>query len=133
MHLGKRTPVDFYNYPTGLENVTLYIQRNYKNPVIIVTSKGYGTIDERKRNYPKHLYIKDNERIEYIQGHIDHLHRAIKSGANVMGYIVSSFMDSFEWDAGYVLKYGLIYIDHKNGLKRQKKNSAKWFRRFLWT
>ncbi|XP_074267183.1 beta-glucosidase 17-like [Silene latifolia] len=133
MHLGKKTPIDFYDYPTGLENITLYLQRNYNNPVIIVTANGYASLDGRNKTYSKNFYIKDSGRIEYIQGHIDHLHRAIKSGANVKGYIVSSFMDSFEWNAGYIIKYGLIYIDHKHDLKRYKKNSAKWYRNFLRT
>ncbi|XP_074270470.1 beta-glucosidase 17-like [Silene latifolia] len=39
MHLGKKDSIDFYDYPTGLENVTLYLRENYNNPIIIVTKK----------------------------------------------------------------------------------------------
>ncbi|KAK9691677.1 hypothetical protein RND81_09G211600 [Saponaria officinalis] len=130
--LGKPTSLEWvYDYPEGLENLTLYLKRNYDNPIIIVTANGYPTRDEKNKIYSKEFYLKDQPRIQYVKGHIDHLHRAIESGANVKGYMISSFLDGFEWEGGYVLKYGLVYVDRDDGLKRHLKNSAKWYRDFL--
>lgn len=47
------------------------------------------------------------------------------------GYFAWSLMDGFEWVVGYTSRFGLNYIDHKDGLKRHPKLSAKWFTEFL--
>lgn len=48
------------------------------------------------------------------------------------GYFVWLFLDVFEWGAGYVYKYGFIYVDRKDGLKRYVKESVKWYINFLY-
>lgn len=47
------------------------------------------------------------------------------------GYYVWNLADDFEWDAGFTVRFGLIYIDFKNNLKRHLKYSAYWFKEFL--
>ncbi|CAI0414978.1 unnamed protein product [Linum tenue] len=32
---------------------------------------------------------------------------------------------------GYSVRFGINYVDYKNGLKRYPKQSALWFQRFL--
>lgn len=54
-----------------------------------------------------------------------------REGVNVKGYYAWSFSDSFEWDAGYTVRFGLIYVDYKNNLKRYPKFSAFWLQKFL--
>lgn len=54
-----------------------------------------------------------------------------REGANVKGYFAWSYFDDFEWDAGYTVRFGMIYVDFKNNLKRYFKKSAFWYRRFL--
>ncbi|WRX08400.1 Glycoside hydrolase family 1 - like 1 [Theobroma cacao] len=46
-------------------------------------------------------------------------------------YYVWTFLDDFEWDAGYTVRFGLTYIDFKNNLKRYLKYSAYWLKMFL--
>ena len=50
---------------------------------------------------------------------------------NVKGYYVWSFLDDFEWESGYTYRFGINYIDYKNGLTRYMKHTALWFKKFL--
>ena len=54
-----------------------------------------------------------------------------REGVNVKGYFVWSFLDDFEWNAGFTVRFGLNYVDYKNCLKRYPKHSAYWFKKFL--
>ena len=54
-----------------------------------------------------------------------------RAGVNVKGYFAWSFLDNFEWADGYTVRFGIIYVDFKNGLKRHPKKSADWFKNFL--
>lgn len=98
--------------------------------------------------------LNDSLRIQYHYLHLSYLLQAIKwvliilikiysinfkngglcicrEGAEVRGYYVWSFVDDFEWEFGYTVRFGLTYIDYKNGLKRIPKSSAFWFKNFL--
>ncbi|OWM73454.1 hypothetical protein CDL15_Pgr026553 [Punica granatum] len=54
-----------------------------------------------------------------------------REGTNIKGYFAWSFLDSFEWNSGYTVRFGINYIDYLNGLKRYPKYSASWFKSFL--
>ncbi|KAH7544823.1 hypothetical protein FEM48_Zijuj01G0027100 [Ziziphus jujuba var. spinosa] len=75
--------------------------------------------------------LNDSIRISYHHQHLSHVLKAIKGGADVRGYYVWSFLDNFEWELGYTVRFGLVYIDYKNKLQRYMKNSARWFKNFL--
>uniref|UniRef100_A0A2N9F884 Beta-glucosidase n=1 Tax=Fagus sylvatica TaxID=28930 RepID=A0A2N9F884_FAGSY len=87
--------------------------------------------DANNSSLPIQDALKDSLRIRYHYGHLSYLLKAIKEGVNVKGYYVWSFLDDFEWDAGYTVRFGLTYIDFKNNLKRYLKYSAYWFKMFL--
>ncbi|KAM7510201.1 hypothetical protein LguiB_009076 [Lonicera macranthoides] len=54
------------------------------------------------------------------------------SKANVKGYFAWSIMDNFEWGEGFEMRFGLYYVDYKDGLfTRHLKLSAKWYTHFL--
>lgn len=54
-----------------------------------------------------------------------------RGGADVRGYFAWTLLDDFEWNFGYTLRFGIHYVDYKDGLKRYPKESAYWFREFL--
>jgi beta-glucosidase/6-phospho-beta-glucosidase/beta-galactosidase len=54
-----------------------------------------------------------------------------RDGVDVRGYFAWSFLDNFEWAEGYTKRFGLVYVDYKNGLTRHPKASALWFSHFL--
>lgn len=47
------------------------------------------------------------------------------------GYFAWSLLDNFEWNDGYTVRFGIYYVDYKDGLKRYPKLSANWFKNFL--
>ncbi|KAL4601239.1 hypothetical protein ACB092_11G258500 [Castanea dentata] len=116
-------------YPKGLRELLLYIKENYNNPVIYITEDGMA--DANNRSLPIKDALKDSLRIRYHYGHLSYLLKAIKEGVNVKGYYVWSFFDDFEWDAGYTVQFGLIFVDFNNNLRRYLKYSAYLFKLFL--
>ncbi|GMY22314.1 vicianin hydrolase-like [Fagus crenata] len=128
--IGTPTPLSWlFIYPQGLRELLLYIKKNYNNPVLYITENGMA--DANNSSLPIQDALKDSLRIRYHYGHLSYLLKAIKEGVNVKGYYVWSFLDDFEWDAGYTVRFGLTYIDFKNNLKRYLKYSAYWFKMFL--
>ncbi|KAF3787003.1 hypothetical protein EJ110_NYTH23764 [Nymphaea thermarum] len=75
--------------------------------------------------------LKDPWRMEYYSGHLYYLHEAIREGVDVRGYFAWSLLDNFEWADGYSIRFGLVFIDYNNGLKRHPKHSAYWLQKFL--
>lgn len=54
-----------------------------------------------------------------------------REGVNVRGYFAWSLFDNFEWMDGFSVRFGINFVDYKNGLKRYPKSSSLWFRGFL--
>ncbi|XP_061341153.1 vicianin hydrolase-like [Gastrolobium bilobum] len=116
-------------YPKGIHQLMTYVKNTYKNPAIYITENGVA--QARNDSIPINEARKDGIRIRYHDSHLKSLLQAIKDGVNVKGYYAWSFSDSFEWDAGYTVRFGLIYVDYKDNLKRYPKYSAFWLQKFL--
>ncbi|KAJ6925821.1 beta-glucosidase 24-like [Populus alba x Populus x berolinensis] len=116
-------------YPSGLHDLLVYIKKAYNDPVIYITENGVDETDNP--TLPLKEALIDNQRIDYFHQHLSFVQKAIKDGVKVKGYFSWSLMDGFEWVVGYTSRFGLNYIDHKDGLKRHPKLSAKWFTEFL--
>ncbi|XP_065872948.1 vicianin hydrolase-like isoform X1 [Euphorbia lathyris] len=129
--IGPATDLNWlYVYPKGIYHLMLHIKDKYNNPPIFITENGLATgnnasisIDEAR---------KDGLRIRYLHDHLTYLLKAIKAGVDVKGYYAWSFLDDFEWDAGYTVRFGMIYVDFRDKyLKRYMKYSAYWYKMFL--
>ncbi|KAG5015748.1 hypothetical protein JHK85_021884 [Glycine max] len=116
-------------FPKGIHLLMAHIKDKYKNLPIYITENGMA--ESRNDSIPVNEARKDSIRIRYHDGHLKFLLQAIKEGVNLKGYYAWSFSDSFEWDAGYTVRFGLIYVDYKNNLKRYPKFSAFWLQKFL--
>ncbi|XP_027344196.1 vicianin hydrolase-like [Abrus precatorius] len=128
--VGTPTALDWlFIYPKGLHQLMVYIKDTYRNPIIYITENGVA--EARNDSIPVNEARKDGTRIRYHDSHLKFLLQAIKEGVNVKGYYAWSFSDSFEWDAGYTVRFGLIYVDYKNNLRRYPKYSAFWLQKFL--
>ncbi|KAI3757063.1 hypothetical protein L6452_04596 [Arctium lappa] len=118
-----------YVVPWGLRKVLNYIAQRYNNPPIYITENGMD--DEDNDTSPLHEMLDDKLRVAYFKGYLTSVSLAIKDGVDIRGYFAWSLVDNFEWQQGHTKRFGLIYIDYKNGLARHLKSSAYWFMRFL--
>ncbi|XP_061342186.1 non-cyanogenic beta-glucosidase-like [Gastrolobium bilobum] len=129
--LGLKAPGStwIYFYPKGLRDLLLYTKNKYNNPVVYITENGLNEFNDPKLTLEESLL--DTYRIDYYYRHFFYLRWAIRSGANVKGFFAWSFLDCNEWFNGYTVRFGLNFVDYKNGLKRYPKISAQWYANFL--
>ena len=74
--------------------------------------------------------VHDPQRIDFVHRYLLELHRAIREGAPVLGYLYWSFLDNFEWPSGYDERFGLVYVDYPT-LRRIPKDSARWYQKVI--
>ncbi len=116
-HICEKNSLGWDIYPRGLYEVLLELKQ-YGLPVMI-TENGICTPDDRLR-------------WKYIYDHLRYIHRAMKKGVRVTGYLYWSLMDNFEWDKGFTPRFGLLDINYKTH-KRTVRASARKFGRVCKT
>ncbi|XP_043816954.1 beta-glucosidase 13 isoform X1 [Manihot esculenta] len=114
-----------YVYPRGIQDLLLYTKYKFDDPVIYITENGVSELNTGS------VSLEDNLRVDYYREHLSYLENAMAIGVNVKGFFAWSLLDNFEWNYGYTVRFGLIFIDYKDGLKRHPKKSANWFKDFL--
>ena len=78
--------------------------------------------------------VHDTFRLEAHKAYISNLKDAITlDGVNVKGHFVWTLMDNFEWDEGYWIRMGQVYVDYKDNQKRYIKDSAFWYSQLIRT
>lgn len=110
-------------YPQGIWKALIRLRDEYGNPPCIVTENGYPLPDEPGRDP-----LVDPERIRYLSNHIALVGKAIEQGVDCRGYFHWSLMDNWEWDSGFVMRFGLMRTDFATQ-SRTPKASAAWFRK----
>ncbi|KEH30278.1 putative beta-glucosidase [Medicago truncatula] len=116
-------------YPRGFRQLLLYVKKHYNDPVIYITENGRDEFNDPTLSLEESLL--DTDRIDYFYRHLYYLQTAIRDGVNVKGYFAWSLLDNFEWESGFSLRFGLVFVDFKDNLKRHPKLSAHWFKNFL--
>ncbi|XP_061342184.1 non-cyanogenic beta-glucosidase-like [Gastrolobium bilobum] len=129
--LGLKAPgsVWIYFYPKGLRDLLLYTKIKYNNPVVYINENGMNEFNDPTLTLEESLL--DTYRIDYYYRHFFYLRWAIEDGAKVKGYFAWSFLDCYEWFNGFTSRFGLNFVDYKDGLKRYPKVSAQWYANFL--
>ncbi len=119
---GERTEMGWAVDPSGLYDLLTGVSRRHPGLGLLVTENGAAFDDTRDADGSVH----DPERIAYLRGHLDAVHRAIADGADVRGYFLWSLMDNFEWAHGYTKRFGMVHVDYAT-LARTPKDSAHWY------
>lgn len=128
----KRTAWGWSIDPKGLRLTLNQIYDIYHKPLMIVEN-GLGSVDVVDDDGKVH----DPYRIEYLQAHIDEIHKAIvEDGVDVIGYNLWANVDFTSLGTGEVKKrYGLIYVDindeRQGDFHRIKKDSYYWYKEFI--
>jgi beta-glucosidase len=117
-------PVTAFGWPVvpdGLHELLTGLRDTYRDalPPILITENGCSAPDEPGRT--------DQDRIDYLDGHLRSLHRAIGDGVDVRGYFVWSLLDNFEWAEGFDQRFGLVHVDYATQ-RRTPKASYHWLR-----
>ncbi|KAK6140838.1 hypothetical protein DH2020_025419 [Rehmannia glutinosa] len=107
--------------------------------VKFLTEKDGKPIGVDEQNNPKltaYDACRDKRRVNYFRDHLGNILKAMNDGTSrekvkVKGYFAWSWCDNFEWKDGYTVRFGIIYVDYMNHLKRYPKDSAMWFSKFL--
>ncbi|NMH60878.1 GH1 family beta-glucosidase [Alteromonas ponticola] len=114
----EQTAMGWEVYPQGLTDLLLQLHRDFSLPPVIITENGLASDD--------HLIdgeVNDQQRIRYLQNHMDAVADAMDQGVNITGYFVWSLLDNFEWALGYEKRFGIVYVDYQTQ-QRTLKNSA---------
>jgi len=112
-------------YPRAVYDAVFMAKQQYgwQGPIFITEN---GAADGPNATDP----LDDQERITYVAGFLEWIHKAIEDGADVRGYYLWSLMDNYEWAAGYSQKFGIVHLDTET-MARTPKASAKWYREVI--
>jgi beta-glucosidase len=116
------TSMDWPIEPEGLADLLIDLQRDYAPSKVFVTENGAAFDDEAGSDGE----VDDAERIEFLRGHFEAAHEAIRAYVPLGGFFVWSLLDNFEWAEGYSQRFGLIHVDFATQ-ERTPKGSARWY------
>lgn len=105
--------------PEYLYKLLLRIKKEYGNPLMMITENGAGFAGEDIKTGNT---VKDPLRADYIKRHIAAVLKAKKEGARMIGYMVWSGWDNFEWVFGFTKRFGLIYVDFETQERTPKQS-----------
>jgi beta-glucosidase len=112
-------------YPQGLRDLLIGIHKEYKLPPIYITENGVAFPDQVVNGR-----VHDENRIAYFKMHLNAVAQAKAAGVDIRGFFYWSLMDNFEWNSGYLRRFGLLYVDYGTQ-ERIWKDSAFWYRDFI--
>ncbi|KAK4487740.1 hypothetical protein RD792_005598 [Penstemon davidsonii] len=117
--------------PRGIYNLLVYVKETYNTDLIYITENGMAEVNNPNLTISK--ATMDPQRVRYYNQHLWYLRKAImEADVNVKAYFLWSFADNFEWAEGYTSRFGIFYIDFKDGrYTRVPKTSAIWWKNFF--
>jgi beta-glucosidase len=121
---GPKTQFPSEVHPAAIYRMIMRVSGEYGRPPIYITENGcsYGVGPDAGGR------VRDDKRVEFLDGYIGQVGRALDDGADVRGYYCWSLLDNFEWAMGYSQRFGIVHCDFENGQKRTIKDSGYWYR-----
>jgi beta-glucosidase len=118
-------PVTGFDWPIVPESLGVTIDRLVERyadrlPRILITEGGASFPDEVSPDGT----IDDAARIDFLARHV----AVAAARPEVDGYFVWTFVDNWEWAAGFTQRFGMVHLDTET-LVRTPKSSYHWFRR----
>jgi beta-glucosidase len=109
--------------PGGITELLVRLSRDYPGLPLVITENGAAFDDEPDDGG----FVADDNRTDYLAGHLRAVAEAMRRGADVRGYFAWSLMDNFEWSYGYDKRFGIVRVDYQTQ-ERKPKQSALWYR-----
>ncbi|HUN32479.1 MAG TPA: GH1 family beta-glucosidase [Trebonia sp.] len=106
--------------PEGLYELLLRVSKDAPGLPLYITENGRAAEDYLGTDG----VINDLERIKFLHQHLHAAARAVKDGANLVGYYIWSLMDNFEWAYGYQKRFGIVFVDFATGTRIPKASSG---------
>ena len=124
---GPTTAMGWSIDPAGMHEVLLRMKTEYTGSLpLYVTENGASFRDYVNPEGKCH----DPERVDFLRDHLREAHRAVGEGVPLAGYFVWSLLDNFEWDSGYLQRFGLVHVDYPTQ-RRTPKTSFDWYRQVI--
>jgi beta-glucosidase len=99
-------------YPEGLYRVLKAVHKYTRgNKPLYITENGF-------------CDARDDRRPRAILEHLAMMHRAIREGIPVRGYLHWTLVDNFEWAEGWGARFGLIELDQKTQERIPRKSAS---------
>jgi beta-glucosidase len=102
--------------PSNLQFALERLHDKYHLPIII-TENGLADRQDRYRQW-------------WLTQTLIAMHKAIKNGVKLEGYLHWSLLDNFEWDKGTWPRFGLAAVNYSTG-ERKLRPSAVWFGKII--
>ncbi|WP_336057602.1 GH1 family beta-glucosidase [Nitratireductor sp. CH_MIT9313-5] len=114
-----KTLMDWEIYPEGLDFFMRRVHEDYAQGLpIYITENGMASPDVVKDGA-----VPDPDRIQFLNGHLAKVHKAVEDGLPIKGYFIWSLLDNYEWALGYEKRFGLVHVDFDTLSRRPK---ASW-------
>ena len=123
---GPYTAMGWRIEPGSFSELLLRVHRDYPGLTLMITENGAAFDDVVAEDGAIH----DENRIDYLRGHLGAVHDAIAAGADVRGYFLWSLLDNFEWSYGFSKRFGIVRVDYDT-LQRRPKDSALFYSRVI--
>ncbi|XP_060524552.1 myrosinase 1-like [Cylas formicarius] len=116
----------YVSSPKTFRDSIVYTSNFCNGCEIFLTEHGFGTRNDS---------LNDTARMQFMQTYLDQLLITIhEDGVNVTVYAMWHFMDSFYFNNGLTLKFGLIQIDFSSSnLTRTPKRSSQYYKNIIET
>jgi len=108
-------------YPQGIGDLLTRLHNDYAFKKYYITENGAAMPDVADAQD----YVDDQDRIEYLDSHLQQLQTTVKNGVPLAGYFAWSLFDNFEWAYGYEKRFGLVRVNYETQ-QRTPKASAHW-------
>ena len=92
------------------------------NLPLYVTENGSAWPDEVAADGAVH----DDQRTDYLLGHLGAVRAAMTDGADIRGYFAWSLMDNFEWSHGYSKRFGIVHVDYDTQVRTVKDSGHRY-------
>lgn len=115
------TDIGWQIYPQAMTELLVSLNKKYQLPPIYITENGMAAADKIEASQ-----VKDDERVNYLQDHLNAVNDAISQGVDIRGYFAWSLMDNFEWAEGYTKRFGVVYVDYDTQQRTVKKSGLAY-------